>query len=160
VDVDGALAAYTRECSLNSGDGCWKEATLAGAKTARVVEPKRVRLALLRARVLYEEACNPEYEPISCKRAGDLYAGRNGLDADPERSAQLHRLSVQGLESECSTETDACRELIDLYERGLGGLERDDNKLRELRDDFCSRTIECLGTGNEASEPEVPSDTE
>jgi hypothetical protein len=148
-DADGALKAYTRECALNRGNGCWNEARLAGAKTALVVEPERVTLALLRARAIYEEDCHPENDPVSCKRAGDLHDGRNGLDADPKRRAQLHRQSVRGLKSECETDPDACRELIDLYEHGLGGLKRDEKKLRKLRKDLCSLTFDCDETEKE-----------
>ncbi|HEY0094138.1 MAG TPA: hypothetical protein VGB96_07430, partial [Archangium sp.] len=156
-ELERALDAYTRQCELNGANGCMKEARLAGP-----VEPERVTLALLRARVNYESGCDPENAPILCKLAGDLFDGRSGLDADPERRAELYRQAVPGLESGCDTDADACRELIALHERGLGGLARDENKLRELRRKLCSHTYDCDESEKEeeTGEPEPSSDEE
>ncbi len=150
AELERALDAYTRECELNGPEGCEKEASLAGA-----VEPERVALAMLRARVNYEDGCDPENAATWCKRAADLYAGRSGLDADPARSAELYRQAVPGLESGCDTDADACRGLIELYEQGLGGLERDEDKLRELRQKLCSHTMDCEEPETETEEEEV-----
>ncbi|WP_375770998.1 sel1 repeat family protein [Archangium gephyra] len=171
-ELERALDAYTRECELNGANGCMKEASLAGP-----VEPERVTLALLRARVNYEDGCDPENAPSPCKLAADLFDGRSGLDTNPERRAELYRLAVPGLESGCDTDADACRELIALHEQGLGGLERDEAKLSELRQKLCSHTMDCdepeeaeaeaednvqqeLSSDEESAEPEPSADSE
>ncbi|HZO12923.1 MAG TPA: protein kinase [Polyangiaceae bacterium] len=95
------------------------------------IEAKRGKLLPHELEALFQNACN-DGEPRACVGLGEiLEAGKNGLEQDLTRAAQLYtRACEEGA-------MRGCTHLANLTYQGVGGLEKDPQKSLDLNDKAC-----------------------